>query len=444
MLILPCKISNAILMRNLKIFYHIKKIKGELERIETCKRASGFVFDKKMGRGLESIIGKIKTLFKIQNTVTDIMQVDNIAIADIDSDLDIMLPPDSSEEIFVESLFEDVQISEWEIVDVPSLKGETSSYVSNICILPQTNGNFSKISLAHQFEEKVIEDSKVVLGENEKLKFHAKQWFSDKDCKELLMVKEHLYELDLNHSDLEDHGMKWIGKLQNLRILDLWGSKVGDKGLKYITKLKNIEKLHLSKTQITNVGMKSLARHKNLKELHLSGTNISSRGIKYIEKLTSLQKLNLSGTFIDSKAMDYIANFTKLLSLHLFHTKIDNFGLECIEHLTYLRKLDLEGTKVTTSGLRHLVNMKKLQELYLSGSSINNEGMRWVSRLPSLIKLSICNTNVNNDSIRWIKKLVNLKELNISKTQIDKAGEAMLRKTMPEIQITKDDNSFYA
>jgi len=91
---------------------------------------------------------------------------------------------------------------------------------------------------------------------------------------------------------LTDAGLKYVGKLTNLKNLSLGFTRISDSGIKYLVKLP-LESLSLCSTDITDGALDHIARIKTLRYLNLSETNITDEGIQKLRSLRDLNDLHL-------------------------------------------------------------------------------------------------------------------------------------------------------
>ena len=90
---------------------------------------------------------------------------------------------------------------------------------------------------------------------------------------------------DLNGcSQLNDAGLKEIGKFRNLVVLDLSNTGVTDAGLKELRDLKDLKYLNLTGSAITDAGLEHLKELNSLETIHISRTDTSQEGEDELRK----------------------------------------------------------------------------------------------------------------------------------------------------------------
>lgn len=102
--------------------------------------------------------------------------------------------------------------------------------------------------------------------------------------KNLLNAKDHIIDLDLSRSDLEDEDLAIIGQLENLYSLNLNNTSITDVGLESIVGLQKLEILNLYGTSVTDVGLSKLKELTSLKKVYLWQTGASK---KFVDDWTS-------------------------------------------------------------------------------------------------------------------------------------------------------------
>ncbi len=115
------------------------------------------------------------------------------------------------------------------------------------------------------------------------------------------------------------------------RFNGLGGANMDDAGLAYVGKLDDLEELYLSKTQVTDSGLAQLKDLKHLKTLVLSNTKITDEGLKSLAGLSNLRRLDLDNNIHqDGKLIRAVV--------------VTDEGLAELKPLAKLESLDLRGS----------------------------------------------------------------------------------------------------
>ena len=104
-------------------------------------------------------------------------------------------------------------------------------------------------------------------------------------------ISEHVIELKLSFSALQDNDLKNLSKFKNLEKLWLDHTAIADNALKQVTALNNIEYLNIVGTNTTASGIKNLMNLPKLKMIYLQGTKITAEERLALESIKSNAKL---------------------------------------------------------------------------------------------------------------------------------------------------------
>ncbi|XP_053569228.1 uncharacterized protein LOC128659681 [Bombina bombina] len=119
-----------------------------------------------------------------------------------------------------------------------------------------------------------------------------------------------LLELDLtDHTQITDHGVRFISELTRLCTLSLCNTSVSDSGLYHLRGLRFLEELSLDRTKVTSRGVSQCIRClPHLQVLGLSDTLVGDNVLKLgIRHCPSLQKVNLSRTRVTNKGLRFLS-----------------------------------------------------------------------------------------------------------------------------------------
>ena len=114
---------------------------------------------------------------------------------------------------------------------------------------------------------------------------------TEKQMRELLLVKEQITRLDLNNKSITDEMLASIGKLKNLTRLKLAKNPITDDGIKHLDSLVNLESLNLYGTLITNKSLFELKKITSLKRIYTWQTKVTYDVIEEINKISSGLKI---------------------------------------------------------------------------------------------------------------------------------------------------------
>src|SRR5262249_21529041 len=95
----------------------------------------------------------------------------------------------------------------------------------------------------------------------------------------LLPVKEHVVELDLSRTRIDDGAGDVLAQLPRLLRLDLRETAAGDKTVQAIAALGRLQSLDLFGTKVTDQGAASLAGCASLRQIYLWQTAVSAQAV---------------------------------------------------------------------------------------------------------------------------------------------------------------------
>jgi hypothetical protein len=102
---------------------------------------------------------------------------------------------------------------------------------------------------------------------------------TDATLQALLPVKEHVVELDLARTRIDDGAGTVLAQLPRLLRLDLRETAAGDKTVLAIAALGRLQSLNLFGTKVTDDGAKSLAGCASLRQIYLWQTAVSAQAV---------------------------------------------------------------------------------------------------------------------------------------------------------------------
>jgi WD40 repeat protein len=137
-----------------------------------------------------------------------------------------------------------------------------------------------------------------------------------------------LRDLNLDHTEITDQGMKVIGGLEGLVKLSLTNTQVTDAGLAELKNLTRLEFLRLDKLPITDAGLAHLAALPRLREISLYQTRITDEGLAHLRGLSSLEILSLDETAIGDEGLRHLAQCPNLKHVKAWRTGVTPAGIE--------------------------------------------------------------------------------------------------------------------
>jgi hypothetical protein len=167
----------------------------------------------------------------------------------------------------------------------------------------------------------------------------------------------------------------------------------------------------LTVVNIDDDGLRPIGRLKNLKELTLTFGNLTDSGISVLRECRRLQSLYLPGvpsriTDAGLEALDGLP----LVDCQLRGAGITGPGLRYLAH-SPLWTLDLNDTAVTDAGLSELAALG-LTRLSLEGSAVTDDGLSALSELP-LEFLELSKTRVSPRGVPAIRAIKTLKHVTV-------------------------------
>ncbi len=138
----------------------------------------------------------------------------------------------------------------------------------------------------------------------------------------------HLRDLNLDHSEVSDEGMKVLAGLDSLVKLSLTNTQVTDAGLAELRPLTGLEFLRLDRLPITDAGLAHLAAFPQLRELSLYKTNITDAGLAHLKALPALEILSLDETAIGDEGLRHLSQCPNLKVLKVWKTGVTQAGIQ--------------------------------------------------------------------------------------------------------------------
>lgn len=241
---------------------------------------------------------------------------------------------------------------------------------------------------------------------------------------------DQIQALDCCETDLNNEGMRHIGRLTGLKILYVFdtpitdacapsfaglkelqavrleacklyekGFGVRDDTLKVLGTLPKLEQAWMRDAQVTDAGVIALAHAKSLRSLCMEGTKVTDACLPYLKQLPHLETLWLGtgvrghGPNITDRGMETIGEMTILISLDLSGTKITDEGLVYLRNLARLKNLKIDNTRITEAALVNLAPLQSLESVRLymgtrGGTAITDVGAAHLAKLKALRQIT--------------------------------------------------------
>ena len=230
----------------------------------------------------------------------------------------------------------------------------------------------------------------------------------------------YLEELSLRDCQL-DPDVDFSG-YRYLQDLEIAGTALSLRQVRSIAKLTQLEKLSLD--EASDDWLRYIGRLNNLRVLVISGGDFSDDGIAKLGDLKRLRGLGLGGTRFTSKSASWISKCKDLEWMCLAGTKIDDEGVKQLTGLAELKVLRLDDTQITDSCLASLAQLPNLEDLWLTNTNVTDAGIRKLAERKRLRNLDLSGTHVTNASVPVLAGLPLLKpsKYSVKNTKIDEAG----------------------
>ncbi len=279
------------------------------------------------------------------------------------------------------------------------------------------------------------------------------------------LAPEGIQVLMLRDTDVDDDGLRHVGRLTGLRVLILSHTRIGDAGIAHLSKLEKLQEINLDAfgvnrqgfgvgdealrvlaklpelasislrlTKVTDAGLAALAENSAIRSLLVPGTKVSDAGMKHLRRLSQLETLWLGvydeGANVTDEGLGDIGELTTLKHLNLSGTKITDAGLPRLGKLSKLESLSLDSTAITEEGLRHLAPLQNLQSLRLyTRSPITDVGAGHLAQLKSLRDITD-NLEVTDAGVEKLAALPKLEGLTLT-------GEGVTDGSAPQLASMK-------
>lgn len=204
----------------------------------------------------------------------------------------------------------------------------------------------------------------------------------------------HIRALVFDDTELDDDGVKHLGRFTNVEWLDLTRTEVTDEAITQAAKMKNLRMLDLSRTMIKGSNLELLVPLKNLRTIKLAGNNIAPGKLKVFAKSPQMVWMDLRRTLItdgDIKALSVLPR-VRVLDLD-YNRTLTNACVPSLATFKELECISLEDTSITGRGLAKLKGSKVRRISILKGQS-SAEDLNFIRRdNPRLFINEVVNQN---------------------------------------------------
>lgn len=238
--------------------------------------------------------------------------------------------------------------------------------------------------------------------------------------------------LDVSAYRFCERSIKILSKLSSLRVLIMKNCSGVDDVLIMVSFL-NLQELSLSSTDVTDVGMKYVGRMVNLKKLDLSKCHSEQLTLLdgYLDKL-SLCELNVQKTHFSDDAFYGIFRMKSLRKLNVGYCRsLTECTLEKgVRKMVNLEWLNLVACNVSCDLMRELVYLRSLVYLDMSLCRLEegeeDEGFKILGKCKNLEELYLERTNVDDGVLNVLGELKYLKKLDVSECSVTNLGLSYL------------------
>lgn len=180
--------------------------------------------------------------------------------------------------------------------------------------------------------------------------------------------------LMFDDTELDDRGVKHLGRFKNVEWLTLTRTEVTDEAINQAANMKNLRTIDLGRTMVKGLNLDLLVSLKNLHALKLAGNNIAPGKLKVLAKCPQLVWLDLRRTLITDNDIKALSVLPKLRILDLDYNR--NLTNGCVPSLAAFKELaciSLEDTSIVGRGLAKLKGSKVRRISILKGQSSTDD-----------------------------------------------------------------------
>lgn len=198
--------------------------------------------------------------------------------------------------------------------------------------------------------------------------------------------------LMFDDTELDDNGVKHLGRFKNVEWLSLTRTEVTDEAINQAAKMKNLRTLDLGRTMVRGTNLDLLVPLKNLRAIKMPGNNIASGKLKLLAKCPQIVWLDLRRALVTDSDIKALSVLPRVSILDLdYNRALTNACLPSLAAFKELHSLSLEETSVTGRALALLKGTKVRRVSILKGQS-SPEDLAYVRKMaPSLFINEVVN-----------------------------------------------------
>ncbi|MDX1930538.1 MAG: protein kinase [Pirellulaceae bacterium] len=231
---------------------------------------------------------------------------------------------------------------------------------------------------------------------------------------------------------LRDADLEPIGKCATLEILGLGETEnVTAMGLRWIGKLPNLKQLYLGTTGFSLESAREISELPAILLLDVNTSHIDDAALEAIDKLGSLRDLCLTNNTISDLGIAKLRNL-KLYTLRLNETDVTDEAIAILSSMESLTTLDLAGTKITDACIEHLLKLKGLENINLENNKISAAALEKLVQLEYLDQIRIHGCGLSADEVRALKLRLDFCNVDDVTVRISERQRNKGRKSRPD------------
>jgi hypothetical protein len=146
------------------------------------------------------------------------------------------------------------------------------------------------------------------------------------------------------------------------------------------------------------------------------------------EQIDQLKKLGARLTLDDQN---------RIIGVNLGERKVTDADLVHFKGLQHLQEVDLTRTRITGVGLVNLKDLTDLRRLFLTETKVDDAGIGHLKKLKKLTLIGLSGTKISDKTVDHLGEMTALKQIFCLGAGISDAGEAKLKRALPQCQITR-------
>ena len=238
-----------------------------------------------------------------------------------------------------------------------------------------------------------------------------------------------LLKLDMDSSEVTDHGFIAIGNLRNLEEISLQFTKVTGGAFEAIPACRSLTKLTANPEVDTRLAASAIGRMTTLRELDLEAGHWTNEELSEICRGLKLERLSISQFQAAPPTRALLPLAGSLRELVASESNLDDESCEFISQLPLLRTLSLSATNVTDIGITRLVQLTELRCLRLADVRMSSNSLEQFSNWRHLDELTIDDVPLGDQIVSAIKDLPQLRRLSAENCGISERGKIQLARS---------------